>query len=119
MKSDESVKMSAAETNPPRCSDPECADIRRERDEAVASLRDSAHAQLITRDIELGLRAELVQVHIDLVRERDRAETEVKRIRERSAHDLAVTRGSTTWRIGRVVMAPVAIAKRAKRRFLK
>jgi len=119
MKSDESVKMSAAETNPSRCSDPECAEVRRERDLLVASLRDSTHAQLISRDMELGLRAELVQARIDFIHERDRAEADIRRVRDSSARDLALTRGSTTWRIGRMVIAPVALVKRAKRRLLK
>jgi hypothetical protein len=119
MKSDESVMMSAEETTRRKCDDPECVDIRKERDLLVASLRDSTHAQLISRDMELGLRAELVQARIDFIQVRDRAEEEIARVRDRSVRDLAMTRASTTWRIGRIVMTPVALAKRAKRRFLK
>jgi hypothetical protein len=119
MTSDESVTMSAEETIRRMCDDPECVAVRTERDLLVASLRDSTHAQLISRDIELGLRAELMQAKIDIEHERARAYYEVERARERGALDLALTRKSTTWRIGRIVMSPAGVAKRTIRRFKK
>ncbi|WP_323510962.1 hypothetical protein [Cryobacterium sp. 5I3] len=111
--------MSAEETGSPVCNDPDCAKSRQERDLLVVSLRDSTHAQLISRDIELGLRAELMQAKIDIEHERGRAHHEIERARERGARDLALTRSSTTWRIGRAVTSPVGAARRLLRRFRK
>lgn len=71
----------------------------------IASLRDLTHAQLIGRDLELGLRAELMQAKIDL-----------KHARERANHDLIVTRQSTTWRVGRMAMRPLVFARRVLKR---
>jgi hypothetical protein len=84
------------------------AQVREERDLLLASIRDLTHAQLIARDTELGLRAELSQARIDL-----------GHARARGAHDLAMTRTSLTWRVGRFVMRPVAIAKNFLRRLKK
>ena len=86
----------------------EVARLRAERDVLIASIRDLTHAQLIGRDLELGLRAELMQAEIDLGYARDRG-----------AHDLYMTRQSTTWRVGRLVMKPVAFGRRVLRRITK
>lgn len=106
--SNEDEKMSAEESTRLLCNEPECVEARHERDLLVASLRDSTHAQLISRDMELGLRAELMQARIDIVQ-----------ARAMGAHALAMTRRSTTWRIGRLVMKPVGLAKRVLRRITK
>jgi hypothetical protein len=92
-------------------SDPDSAglaQVREERELLLASIRNLTHAQLIARDTELGLRAELSQARIDLVH-----------ARARGAHDLAMTRLSVTWRVGRYVLRPVAIAKNFLRKLKK
>jgi hypothetical protein len=107
-KNNEVETMSAEQTTGRVCNEPECVEARHERDLLVASLRDSTHVQLISRDMELGLRAELMQARID-----------IEHARAMGAHALAMTRRSTTWRIGRLVMKPVGAAKRVLRRLKK
>jgi hypothetical protein len=90
------------------CDKPDCVNVRAERDLLLSSIKDLTHAQLIARDMELGLRAELMQARID-----------VEHARARGAHDLAQTRKSITWRVGRLVMSPLAISKSVLRRIKK
>jgi len=87
------------------CTNPSCARVRAERDSLLASIRDLTHAQLIGRDIELGLRAELMQSRIDM-----------DEVRDRSRHDLFITRRSATWRVGSLILGPVSGGKRMLRR---
>ncbi|SDO16304.1 hypothetical protein SAMN05216368_11197 [Cryobacterium flavum] len=86
------------------CDKTGCVQNRRERDALLASIRDLTHSQLISRDIELGLRAELMQTQID-----------IEDARARGNHDLAETRRSVTWRVGRLVLRPVSLGKRVFR----
>lgn len=86
----------------------EVARLKVERDVLIASIRDLTHSQLIGRDLELGLRAELMQAKIDLGNSRDRG-----------VHDLYVTRRSTTWRVGRLVLKPVVFGRRVLKRITK
>lgn len=83
------------------CSDARCAETRRQRDELVTTLRELSHSQLIARDVELGLRAELVQTRIDLIHAEGRA-----------AWVADTIRGSMTWRIGRALTSPLRIGRR-------
>ena len=100
--------MTADETVGPDDLANEVARLRAERDVLIASIRDLTHAQLISRDLELGLRAELMQAKIDLGYALDRG-----------VHDLYMTRRSTTWRVGRLVMKPVVFGRRVLRRITK
>ena len=100
--------MNADETVGPDDLANEVARLRAERDVLIASIRDLTHSQLISRDLELGLRAELMQAKIDLGNARDRG-----------VHDLYMTRRSTTWRVGRLVMKPVVFGRRVLRRITK
>lgn len=81
-----------------------CVRIRQEREALLTSIRDLTHAQLIGRDNELGLRAELMQTQIQLGEARDRGN-----------HDLAMTHLSATWRIGRLILRPASLGKRVFR----
>ena len=84
------------------CQEPACADVRRQRDELLLAVRELSHSQLIGRDLELGLRAELVQARIDLIHAEGRA-----------SHVADTIRRSTTWRIGRIITMPLGFARRA------
>ncbi|MFC6354794.1 hypothetical protein [Luethyella okanaganae] len=75
--------------------------LQRERDELLISVRELSHAQLIARDIEVGLRSELMQARIDL----ENAEG-------RTIHTVGLIRKSTTWKIGRIVTKPVGLVRR-------
>ncbi|MGO4105210.1 hypothetical protein AB4Y63_14745 [Leifsonia sp. YAF41] len=86
----------------------ECEALRAERDILLNSVKNLTHSQLIGRDMELGLRAELAQAKIS-----------IEEARARGAHDLAQTRKSTTWKIGRLVMTPAILLKRVQRRIKK
>ncbi|KFF58514.1 hypothetical protein JF66_18045 [Cryobacterium sp. MLB-32] len=101
MTSDEVDKMNADETGRQDCDNAQCIQLRKDRDRLIATVRDLTHSQLIGRDMELGLRAELMQAKIDL-----------KHARASSAHDLALTRRSTTWRVGRLAMMPLVVSRR-------
>lgn len=83
------------------CADPACADMRRQRDELLLAIRELSHSQLIGRDLELGLRAELVQARIDLIHAEGRA-----------AHVADTIRRSTTWRLGRIITMPLGLGRR-------
>lgn len=83
------------------CTAAQCAQIRRERDDLLAAIRDLSHSQLISRDVELGLRAELVQARIDLIHSEGRTK-----------HVADSIRNSTTWRIGRLFTKPLGIGSR-------
>ncbi|PJJ71221.1 hypothetical protein CLV46_0763 [Diaminobutyricimonas aerilata] len=82
-----------------------------ERERLLAIIQDLAHNQLIARDVELGLRAELLQARIDL---------EHAQARESHGANEAVRlmKRSTTWRVGRAitgVFAPVSqLARRLR-----
>lgn len=86
------------------CDKTGCVRIRLERDALLASIRDLTHSQLIGRDIELGLRAELMQTQI-----------EIEDARARGNHAPAATRRSVIWRVGRLVLHPVSLGKRVLR----
>ena len=90
------------------CENTDCQSIRTERDSLVLSVRELTHAQLIGRDLELGLRAELMQTQIDL-----------KDARESGSHDLTMTRRSVTWRVGRIILKPAYFAKRVLKRITR
>lgn len=103
---DESDTMNSdVNETPHECTDARCVETRRQRDELLAVVRDLSHSQLIGRDVELGLRAELVQARIDLIHADGR-----------SAHVVDTLRRSTTWRIGRMVTLPLAMGKRVMRK---
>ncbi|WP_223694591.1 hypothetical protein [Leifsonia poae] len=75
--------------------------LRTERDELLATVRDLAHLQLIGRDIELGLRAELMQAKID-----------AEIARAATAGEAARVMSSSSWRVGRAVTWPVRVLRR-------
>lgn len=84
-----------------KCIDPSCSKIREERDALLLALRDLSHAQLVSRDLELGLRAELTQARIDM-----------DHVRATAAHALNEVRRSRTWRLGSLLLSPARVAKR-------
>jgi chromosome segregation ATPase len=68
-----------------------------------------------SRDYAMGKSAELGELHVHVAELNNQLEdvhTQLKRVR----HQLKNTRESTTWRIGRLVMLPVRLAKRVLRR---
>lgn len=83
------------------CTDAECKKIREERDALLDSVRNLSHAQLISRDLELGLRAELTQARID-----------IDHVRATAVHTLNEVRGSRTWKLGALILFPATIGKR-------
>lgn len=86
---------------PPSACPAEIAELREENARLVEALRDLSHAQLISRDTELGLRAELLQAKIAIRHAHDVAAAEVSKVRQ-----------STTWRVGRVVTKPLSFFRR-------
>jgi len=82
----------------------ELARLREENARLVEALRDMSHAQLISRDTELGLRAELLQAQIDIVHANAVGAAEVNKVR-----------ASTTWKVGRAVTKPLSFVRRLGR----
>jgi hypothetical protein len=78
--------------------------LRKENEHLVATLRDLTHSQLISRDLELGLRAEVVQLRIDLVHAHAVGAAEVNKVRT-----------STSWRVGRMITKPFGVVRRMGR----
>ncbi len=78
---------------------------RLEREELLIVLRDLTHLQLIARDQEIGLRAELAQARIDVANAHSAGAAAVDNVRR-----------STTWKVGRVVTMPLGFVKRVLRR---
>lgn len=78
--------------------------LREENARLVEALRDMSHAQLISRDTELGLRAELLQAHIDIVHANAVGAAEVNKVR-----------ASTTWKVGRAITKPLSFVRRIGR----
>lgn len=84
----------------------------------LAIVRDLTHTELISRDTEIGLRAEVLKLRIDLNDERsriayDRAQLEL--LRKQVSRELSEARSSVTWRAGRIIIAPAAQGKRVVR----
>lgn len=77
------------------------AELEHERDELLRTIRELTHLQLISRDVEIGLRAELVQARIDA----DHADA-------RTDHTVLLIKRSPTWRAGRAVTAPLRFGRR-------
>jgi hypothetical protein len=75
--------------------------LRAENAQLIATIRDLTHAQLISRDLELGLRAEIMQARIDIVHAHATGKAEVDKVRR-----------STSWRIGRAVTRPLGVVRR-------
>ena len=75
--------------------------VSQERDELLATVRELTHLQLVSRDLELGLRAELIQTRIDLQNAHLHGKAEVDKVR-----------ASATWKIGTMASAPLRLAKR-------
>ncbi|MBO1737397.1 hypothetical protein [Leifsonia sp. TF02-11] len=85
--------------------DDELTRLRTENEELHRALRELSHAQLIARDVELGLRAELLQTRLNLIND---AATH--------QHTVNLIRQSTTWRLGRLLTKPFAAARKVGRR---
>ncbi|MCL1869575.1 MAG: class I SAM-dependent methyltransferase [Promicromonosporaceae bacterium] len=90
-------------------------------DEHAQAAREIAarhHAELVQRDHIIGLEASVARAQRELEAERAAFEAETERLSglvTELADDRADLRGSTTWRAGRLVMAPVRLLKRAAR----
>jgi hypothetical protein len=75
--------------------------LREENAQLIATLRDLTHAQLISRDLELGLRAEVMQARIDILH-----------AHATGAHEVDKVRRSMSWRIGRAITKPLGAVRR-------
>jgi hypothetical protein len=78
--------------------------LREENAQLITTLRDLTHAQLISRDLELGLRAELMQARIDILH-----------AHATGAHEVDKVRTSMSWRIGRAITKPLGVVRRLGR----
>ena len=70
----------------------------------IETIRNLTHDQLIQRDIEFGLRAEIHRLEYQIMLQRNSVDDAVKEVRQ-----------SRTWKVGRTVLLPLAVIKRSVR----
>ncbi|PWC03802.1 hypothetical protein DCE94_06230 [Agromyces badenianii] len=75
-----------------------------EREHLIQTVRNLSHEALINRDIEFGLRAEIYRLEDQLLIAHHAASKAVEEVR-----------GSTTWRVGRIVLKPLTLVRRASK----
>jgi chromosome segregation ATPase len=89
-------------------------------DELAATLLDLRHRQLTMRDHIIGQEAELGRLRAEVRHLRHENERAHEAARDLAVEaqtlraEIAAVRASTTWRVGRVLVAPIGRAKRPR-----